>query len=524
MAVSAPEARLLGVDDARTRGEPDTQIPRTKPQVDVRQLALSPEEAFVYSRIDGRTTIREIGLTTGLTAERVLAALGKLAEAGAIDGAPPGARGETTATPANALSNAEPEPYVVGRASPLQSPSLAARLERLCSTVDKMTHYELLGVERTVDKKAIKSAYFRLVSEFHPDKYYGQALGDTKPQLERVFQALTVAHETLTRSKRRAEYDAALGPDAAARASGGVSAPAPNNPSSVPASRRSADKAGVKVTQPESSTVTTALAPAPPSAPEPRPVVSPSMDGASSDSRRARARASVARRLAGPGGLSSVPGSRTSIVPPNLGGAGSDADGAPQPTVRQPLRFPARPPGVKAPRSISSQIQRYTKEAEQHLDDDNPIAAANAMRLAVSLSPDDESLRARLVVVECKADERLADAHIASAKRAEQSGDWLTAARAYSRAARGRASGELYAQAAQCYLKDEEGLKSAAEQARKAVELRPDDANAHLLLGRIYKDAGMRQSAIATLETASSLKPGDNAIQSLLTDLKRGST
>jgi curved DNA-binding protein CbpA len=86
----------------------------------------------------------------------------------------------------------------------------------------QLTHYELVGVPRTADKKEIKRAYFQLATVLHPDRYFGKKLGSYKPKMEALFARLSLAVETLTDRDKRAAYDARLG-DAAA---GGAARPA----------------------------------------------------------------------------------------------------------------------------------------------------------------------------------------------------------------------------------------------------------------------------------------------------------
>ena len=70
-----------------------------------------------------------------------------------------------------------------------------------------MDHYRVLNVGYEADKKAIKSAYFEVVANFHPDRYFGKNLGSYKQKLESIFKRITEAHDTLTRKEPRAEYD-----------------------------------------------------------------------------------------------------------------------------------------------------------------------------------------------------------------------------------------------------------------------------------------------------------------------------
>ena len=75
----------------------------------------------------------------------------------------------------------------------------------------QLTHYQLLGIARTADAKAVKNAYYRLAGLVHPDRYFGKRLGSFKPKMEALFAAMSTAHETLTSEAQRAEYDAGLG-------------------------------------------------------------------------------------------------------------------------------------------------------------------------------------------------------------------------------------------------------------------------------------------------------------------------
>ena len=69
-------------------------------------------------------------------------------------------------------------------------------------------HYELLGVERDADKKAIRNAYFELSKLFHPDAYFGKRARQLQGRRwRRVFKRLTEAYEVLGKAKKRAEYD-----------------------------------------------------------------------------------------------------------------------------------------------------------------------------------------------------------------------------------------------------------------------------------------------------------------------------
>lgn len=62
-------------------------------------------------------------------------------------------------------------------------------------------YYKILGVPRTADKKAIKSAYRKLALEWHPDK------NEDKEKAEQMFQDISEAYEVLSDEEMRAKYD-----------------------------------------------------------------------------------------------------------------------------------------------------------------------------------------------------------------------------------------------------------------------------------------------------------------------------
>jgi curved DNA-binding protein CbpA len=75
------------------------------------------------------------------------------------------------------------------------------------ATVD---HYEVLGVPRDAERKAIKQKYFELAARVHPDRYFQKRLGAYKSKMEYIFARVSIAYETLSDKDKRAEYDKTL--------------------------------------------------------------------------------------------------------------------------------------------------------------------------------------------------------------------------------------------------------------------------------------------------------------------------
>lgn len=107
-------------------------------------------------------------------------------------------------------------------------PELRRYVDEMHGRLKSVNHYEVLAIPRTADKKAVKRAYFQLVTVIHPDRYFQKKLGTYKAKLEAIFARVTTAHETLVSPDSRAAYDARLG--AAPQAVALPSAPRPVDP------------------------------------------------------------------------------------------------------------------------------------------------------------------------------------------------------------------------------------------------------------------------------------------------------
>ena len=217
--------------------------PRQNPQFSP-DAGFTTEDYFVWSRLDGHTSLRDIILMVGLGTDRAIHILRKLRSSGAV--LLPGETPETLVVTPMAAKDAPPEAAPARRSRPsppvpiIDPPSqpvslpmdlgsitveearaLAEAVElqdgdkrriilmmRLVSGGD---YFALLGVSRGVDKRELKRAYFRVSKEFHPDRHYGQLLGTFGPWLHRIFEAANDAYEVLSDDRKRAAYLADMG-------------------------------------------------------------------------------------------------------------------------------------------------------------------------------------------------------------------------------------------------------------------------------------------------------------------------
>jgi len=191
-----------------------------------------PAEAFLLSRVDRPTTVREIVAISGLGHDETLGHLYALTLAGLLkrEHWPAVFRGEQARPPApKKVAPPPPPPQTVGReqthdTSPQDVENLLVRVK------NARTHYEVLGVAREISAPELKTVYYQLARRYHPDRFRKSA-AELVPRIEAAFARITQAYDTLRDDQLRASYDAKLEVrkkvDQIADAAPKASAPAP---------------------------------------------------------------------------------------------------------------------------------------------------------------------------------------------------------------------------------------------------------------------------------------------------------
>ncbi len=494
---------------------PDATKPRLVEGVNILKLAIGPEEAFVLSRVDGRSSQQDIVFATGLSTERVEQALARLEQLGAISFA-----GRTTASQptspthsptGDSISDVQGTSGVRGVAYSGPPPYPPEELEgdfdldtskrRLILDryyrIDSLNHYEVLGVVADAEKKTVKSAFYELVALIHPDKYFGKNIGHFREKMERCFVRITEAYDVLSRPDSREKYDAYL-----------------KSQQQVADLQRALD---MRVTPDELDRLEAELMRLADAATASSPPVSagahaPNVSAASmhgvrvlSDQERRQALANALRR--------STSGTRATA-----GGRSSSPDLT---TAVDGLRHHYE---TRLQHAREVKLRSHLQTAKDALEKNDPVSACDALRIAQRLAPDDTSIANHLAEVQVQANSVLADRYLEQAKYEEEHGRLDAASRNFAHAAQARPSAELWERAARCGLCAKSDLRAAAEMAKKALEVGPERATSHALLAEIYLEAELNASAAAELDRAARLAPNDDSIRELRRRLERSGT
>jgi tetratricopeptide (TPR) repeat protein len=182
-------------------------IPRMRQGIDLTKAGLSVEEGFIASRIDGRTTVKDIAIIVGKSKEETEKILNRLSRAGVIvlgqDVAP---IEEEQESPSEEYGRFIFPPNLMMEEGDLD-PETRKKIIWVHDHLEKWTFYELLQANRKADAKELKKAYFERSKEWHPDRFRKPNLGSFKRMLEAIFKKIQEAHSTLSDDETRTKYD-----------------------------------------------------------------------------------------------------------------------------------------------------------------------------------------------------------------------------------------------------------------------------------------------------------------------------
>jgi curved DNA-binding protein CbpA len=450
-------------------------------------------ERFVISLIDGTRDAKAIGEEAGLELAQIEAVLIRLKTRGIVDW--------TTA--------AEDEVEL--------DDSQKSTVLALFARVGQASHYELLGVPRDADKKAVKKAYYAVAMAVHPDRFFRKKLGSFKGKMEVIFTRLTEAHDVLSDATRRAEYDQYIGNTQQARAIEEMIARTAEAFARAEAEvRREAEAAA------EAAAVASMPPPAPavtrPSGTMPAPITARAPTAISVDDKARRE--ALAKRLLGnrPGGSIRPPGM---TAPPPSAPASSIPE-RPKMTTEEAAAILRKRYEERFVQAKEGQLKKQLKIADDAEDRNDFEAAYTALRVANQMVPEDRNVAARLAVAHQRAAEQLTQVYREKAIYEATAQHWDESAKSWRKLAELNPNNwEALERAADAIVRAKGNLHLAAELAKRAVDLQPANAQVYVTLGTVYLEAGQRTGARAILERARALAPTSPVVASLFSSVQK---
>lgn len=123
-------------------------------------------------------------------------------------------QGNSRIRPARTGGRAAPGPAGPAAASSQMPDKVRQNLEKanaMAKTLDKATHYVLLGLSKDADGAEVRTAFRALARELHVDRFKRYGLEErTMSRIQKVFIAINRAHTVLSDPEQRREYDIGL--------------------------------------------------------------------------------------------------------------------------------------------------------------------------------------------------------------------------------------------------------------------------------------------------------------------------
>jgi hypothetical protein len=388
-------------------------------------------------------------------------------------------------------------------------PDLQRKVSLLYSRLDAIDGYQLLGVDRDVDRKKLRTAYFDLVAKVHPDRYFGKNLGSYKAKMEQIFARVTREYEAILEGLpkvvpvAKTESEPPPPPRTASGPMGAVSAhpkKAPSGPMTAVAPPRnpSGQVAQVKAPSGEFRMPT----------PSPAPVEVRAARAPTPEEEKA-AREALARRLRGRAPAKKAP----APAPRKVELSAADLSQAAQAAEALRRRYDERVQGTR-----DAAARHHLQAADAAIARNDLLSAARSLKEAMNFS-DDPAIKKRHADLAAQAADFTYTDSMARALEAERSNKLIESASLYARAFDSRPTADAAIKAAGVLKRIGNDLNRAKTFAEQAVQLEPQVAGHRLLLGQIYLDLGLQKRGMGELERAVALDPSDDRAKALITKL-----
>ena len=178
--------------------------------VQQQRAQLSPQEAFLLSRIDGTLTVSQLRRVVPLPYDEMTRCLAALAVAGLVAmGIKPDAR----AAAAPEAHPAAPGPPLAGEGGAQLTPEQRREFEevaKLAAECGARDFYRRLGLTQGSTLNQVHDRYREFVRMYHPDRAREPHLRSLRRELAVIHDLITEAYETLVNPEKRARYHEAM--------------------------------------------------------------------------------------------------------------------------------------------------------------------------------------------------------------------------------------------------------------------------------------------------------------------------
>ena len=89
---------------------------------------------------------------------------------------------------------------------PEDEAELRRRVAAVYDRVVQGTYFQVLGVSDNPTEHEVRTNYYRMAKEFHPDRFFGKASADVKAKVEEIFRQAAKAYDALNTQEKILQY------------------------------------------------------------------------------------------------------------------------------------------------------------------------------------------------------------------------------------------------------------------------------------------------------------------------------
>jgi curved DNA-binding protein CbpA len=180
--------------------------PSTDPSILFQSVQLEQDQQSVFSLLDGRKSIQEICVQSGIGDFNTLKAIYALLALRMAE------TGELKTEEDKIVSEVVRETVVTRKGKEENTAALEIcvtkeTIQNAFDSLGRQNHYEVLEVGHGATALEIKKAYFHLAKLYHPDRHFEPEMSDMKEKLEALFTRIHDAYETLSSPAARDQYN-----------------------------------------------------------------------------------------------------------------------------------------------------------------------------------------------------------------------------------------------------------------------------------------------------------------------------
>ena len=180
------------------------------------KISLTPEEAFILSRVNGQMKISDISKMVSFPIQDVLKMFERFESQGIVGWATPSLpqKSVITSTP-ETKSNVSHSKNSIDRLLDQEDSDwdllgipreFRKKIREYSKEMEKKNYFEILGLTQNASVVEIKSSYLKLAKEFHPDRFFGKKIGEYSTILPLLFEKITESYEAIHSEDLKREY------------------------------------------------------------------------------------------------------------------------------------------------------------------------------------------------------------------------------------------------------------------------------------------------------------------------------